>query len=167
MKQIYYIWLSGLLKCLQAKLNHDLFPKWNLHDCEYLQLKLAGNDSGFEPLNLILHKYVTNNSLSTNWWHSGACCSWDTANGHSLIQWLWGRTLQILWRQTFSREYIKLFLCMTTGWLKIHLTAATVDARVHQLSTRPYVPAQHLLSENLIEQSVSRRKGKWHCLCAV
>lgn len=54
---------------------------------------------------------------------------------------------------------------MTTGWLKIHLTAAaTVDACVFQYlqpSTQPYVPAPRLLrlSKNLIEQSVSRCEG--------
>lgn len=54
---------------------------------------------------------------------------------------------------------------MTTGLLKIHLTAAaaTVDTCVFQylqLQTQPYVP-QHLLrlSKNLIEQSVSWCKG--------
>ena len=49
---------------------------------------------------------------------------------------------------------------MTTGWLKIHSAAATVDAcgfQVLQLYTWPYVPAQHLLriSKNLIEPCVS------------
>lgn len=97
-------------------------------------------------LDCFLHKYVTNNLMSINWWHSGARLSWDIAKGHGLNRSLWEKTLPY-GRFNYVRSLAMNTLHLLFAWQQVghkkHFiaAAAAVDTSVfqyQQLSTQPY-----------------------------